>query len=138
MRAAALLLVLATLAAGEEVTLENATRLIVLAPVQVAWATLTPRLAATDAVDGYQARVVELPDGSEAIYLRQPDGRVHRLENVPLPHRFSTDLLFSDPGRLNLNRWHSPHYGWHYEVDCRTLRVVEVRGFGDLFYVNGR
>jgi len=85
--------------------------------------------------DDYVAYIYDEPDKGERILFSDLKyGAMYEVLNVPMQHRYNSHLLFSAPGVLNFNRWSTPHYALHYEIDllARKLKAVEIAP--DRFY----
>ncbi|QQL45235.1 hypothetical protein [Sulfuriroseicoccus oceanibius] len=85
--------------------------------------------------DDYVAYIYDEPNKGERILFSDlKGGAMYEVLNVPMPHRYNSHLLFSAPGVLNFNRWSTPHYALHYEIDLLTRKLKTVEIAPDRFY----
>ncbi len=83
----------------------------------------------------WRAFIYERPDeqGGRVCLQEVKTGKQHELRGIPLPYRPISDLIWLDDSLLTFDRWSQPHYGIHYVVNVKRLRVVLSTPFPDEF-----
>lgn len=83
----------------------------------------------------WRAFMYDSPDeqGGRVCVQEIQSGKEYELRGIPLPYRPISDLVWLDDRLLTFDRWSQPHYGIHYVVDVRLLRLVLSTPFPDEF-----
>lgn len=76
----------------------------------------------------YQAFTVA---DTQLYVLDRNSGRVRELRGVPFSWRPFSNLTWANDHTLMFDRWSSPHYAVHYEVDMSNRKLVSARTFHD-------
>jgi hypothetical protein len=73
-----------------------------------------------------RAFVHEVPDeqGGRICLQETETGKSSELLGIPLPHRPISDLAWIGDTLLTFDRWSQPHYGIHYVIDVKQLKLV--------------
>lgn len=68
----------------------------------------------------------------EQIYFEEKKtGKVYEVNGLLMPHRPFSDLAWASDDTLLFDRWSQPHYGFHYAVNVKALRLVAAHSFTD-------
>ena len=62
-------------------------------------------------------------------------GKRYQLVNLPLEYCPINDIVWIDSTHLAFDRWSQPHYGMHYIVDVRNIRLLLAAPFPDEFFL---
>ncbi len=72
---------------------------------------------------------------SERLYIANlRTGKTYEVVNLPEPHRPYSDLIWIDNDHLVFDRWTGPHFGIHYKIDARKMKLIVARPFPDEWY----
>jgi hypothetical protein len=77
------------------------------------------------------------PEGQiELVCIEQVEsGQTLAVRSVPMPWRPYSGLAWPSNRYLVFDRWSQPHYGMHYVVDVREMRLAHAAPFPDRFFL---